>query len=180
MTEIPLLFLEFFKTGLFAVGGGLATIPYLMQMSQRYPHWFSAETLADMIAVSESTPGPLGINMATYVGYTVAGASGAFVSTFALILPSFIIILMIVKALKEFHSNRFVNACFKGLLPATTGLIAAAGLTILRMAIFNGESLELSLFALFLAILILTQIFNNLHPALYIGAAAVAGVVFKL
>ena len=87
-----LLFWEFFKTGLFAVGGGLATLPFLTQMSVSHPDWFTTQMLADMIAVSESTPGPIGVNMATYVGYTVAGIPGAIVATCSLVLPSLIII----------------------------------------------------------------------------------------
>jgi len=180
MTEIILLCFEFFKTGLFAVGGGLATIPYLAQMSQKYPHWFSLETLADMIAISESTPGPLGINMATYVGFAVAGPLGAFAATLSLVLPSFIVILLIVGAIKKFRDNGFVNAAFAGLRPATTGLIAAAGFVVLRMAIFDDGLLNETAFGLFFVILICIQIFKKVHPIAFIGAAAAAGVVFAL
>ena len=178
--EILRLCLEFFKTGLFAIGGGLATIPYLAEISNKYPHWFSLEVLADMIAVSESTPGPLGINMATYVGYTVSGYPGAFAATFSLVLPSFIIILLVIRVLKRFRDNRLVNAAFAGLRPATTGLIAAAGYIVLRFAVFIGDSLEISLLTLFIAILVCTQIFKKVHPIAYIGVSALAGVVFSL
>jgi len=178
--EILRLCLEFFKTGLFAIGGGLATIPYLAEISNKYPHWFSLEVLADMIAVSESTPGPLGINMATYVGYTVSGFPGAFAATFSLVLPSFIIILLVIRVLKRFRDNRLVNAAFAGLRPATTGLIAAAGYIVLRFAVFIGDSLEISLLTLFIAILVCTQIFKKVHPIAYIGVSALAGVVFSL
>lgn len=180
MTEIFLLCFEFFKIGLFAVGGGLAAIPYLTQMPQKYPHWFSLEALADMVAISESTPGPLGINMATYVGYTVAGLPGAFAATFFLVLPSFIVMAMIVGALKKFRRNQYVNAGFIAMLPTTTGLIAAAGFVMVRMAIFSGGSLETKLFVLFITMIICTQIFKKVHPIIYIGAAAMAGVVFHL
>ena len=88
------LFWEFFKTGLFAVGGGMATLPFLYSMSDA-TGWFTHAQLADMIAVSESTPGPIGVNMATYVGFSTAGVPGAVVATLGLITPSVIIILII-------------------------------------------------------------------------------------
>ena len=109
------LFIEFFKTGLFAVGGGLATLPFLQDMAVR-TGWFTTAQLADMVAVSESTPGPIGVNMATYVGFTVAGVPGALVATLGLITPSIIIILIIAAFLQAFRNNRFVNAAFYGLL----------------------------------------------------------------
>ena len=99
------LFWEFFKTGLFAVGGGLATLPFLYDMSAR-TGWFSGGQLADMLAVSESTPGPIGVNMATYVGYVTAGVGGAVVATLGLIAPSFLIVLVIAAFLKAFQDNR--------------------------------------------------------------------------
>ena len=81
------LFWEFFKTGLFSIGGGLATLPFLRQMGQRY-HWFTETELANMLAVSESTPGPIGVNMATYVGFTAGGIPGAVIATLGLVAPS--------------------------------------------------------------------------------------------
>ena len=83
MTILQLMY-EFFKTGLFSVGGGLATLPFLYEMSSRYPHWFTSADIADMIAISESTPGPIGINMSTYAGYTVAGILGGVLASFSL------------------------------------------------------------------------------------------------
>ena len=118
------LFIEFFKTGLFAVGGGLATLPFLQDMAVR-TGWFTTAQLADMVAVSESTPGPIGVNMATYVGFTVAGVPGALVATLGLIAPSIIIILIIAAFLQAFRNNRFVNAAFYGLRPASTAMVAA-------------------------------------------------------
>ena len=88
------LFWEFFKTGLFAVGGGLATLPFLQDMSGR-TGWFTHAQLADMLAVSESTPGPIGVNMATYVGFTTGGVGGALVATLGLVTPSVIVILIV-------------------------------------------------------------------------------------
>ena len=99
-----LLFYEFFKIGLFAIGGGLVTVPFLFDLTARYD-WFTTQELADMIAVSESTPGPLGVNMATYVGYSTAGIGGALAATVGLVAPSVIIIVMIAKLLRRFGSS---------------------------------------------------------------------------
>lgn len=111
------LFLEFFKTGLFAIGGGMATVPFLYSMSDK-TGWFTHAQLADMIAVGESTPGPIGVNMATYVGYTTAGVPGAIIATVGLVVPSVIIILLIAKVLQQFRQNKYVDAAFYGLRPA--------------------------------------------------------------
>ena len=123
------LFLEFFKAGLFAVGGGLATLPFLSDMATS-TGWFTHSQLADMVAVSESTPGPLGVNMATYVGYTVKGVPGAVIATLGLITPSVIIILIIALFLKSFRHNHFVEAAFECLRPASLGLITASGIAV--------------------------------------------------
>ena len=119
------LFYEFFKTGLFAVGGGLATLPFLYDMADR-TGWFTRPQLADMLAVSESTPGPIGVNMATYVGFITCGIPGAIISTLGLVTPSVIVILIIAAFLKAFRHNRYVEAAFYGLRPASTAMVAAA------------------------------------------------------
>ena len=118
------LFFEFFKAGLFAVGGGMATLPFMYDISTR-TGWFTHEMLADMIAVSESTPGPIGVNMATYVGFETAGIPGAVTATIGLVTPSVIVILLIARALKAFRENKTVEAGFYGLRPCSVGLIAA-------------------------------------------------------
>ena len=110
------LFFEFFKTGLFAVGGGLATIPFLADLGGR-TGWFTPGDLADMIAVSESTPGPIGVNMATYVGFRAAGIPGGIMATLGLVAPSVIIILIISLFLQKFRQNRAVDAVFKVCAP---------------------------------------------------------------
>ena len=129
------LYWEFFKTGLFAVGGGLATLPFLQNMAVS-TGWFTTAQLADMIAVSESTPGPLGINTATYVGFTTAGVPGAVVATLGLVSPSIIIILVVAAFLKAFRDSRTVQDVFYGLRPASMGLIAASGLSVVLMAFY--------------------------------------------
>ncbi len=186
------LFFEFFKTGLFAVGGGMATLPFLYDMSARHPDWFTTAQLADMIAVSESTPGPIGVNMATYVGFRTAGVLGGLITTLGLVAPSVIIILIVARVLKQFRENRYVDAAFYGLRPCSVGLIAAAGLLVVKIALFNpdayaasGALLDLFNFkALILAavLLVLTRAVKQtkkLHPIFFILGSALVGVVFS-
>ncbi len=185
------LFWEFFKTGLFAVGGGLATLPFLDRMVDT-TGWFTHSQLADMIAVSESTPGPIGVNMATYVGYLTAGIPGAVVATLGLAAPSVIIILLIARALKAFRDNKYVDAAFYGLRPCSIGLIAAAGLLVVKIALFHFDAYKLSgalgdLFnwkAIVLAVLlvVLTRFvkpLKKLHPIFFILGSALVGVLFS-
>ena len=189
------LFYEFFKTGLFAIGGGLATLPFLYNLSDK-TGWFTHTDLTNMIAVSESTPGPIGINTATYVGFTVKGLPGAIVATLGLVTPSIIIILIIACFLKAFRNSRLVDAAFYGLRPASTGLIAAAGLPVLVTSLLTVDSLYALLsggmtasmikwpaVALAVVIYVLTNHVKKtkgLHPILFIAFAAVVGVVFHL
>ena len=121
------LFWEFFKIGLFAVGGGMATIPFLYDLSDR-TGWFTYTQLADMIAISESTPGPIGVNMATYVGYEMSGVLGSISTTLGFVAPSIIIIVIVSIFLQKFRNNRYVESAFYGLRPASSGLIASAAL----------------------------------------------------
>lgn len=186
------LFYEFFKTGLFAVGGGMATLPFLYDMSARHPDWFSTSQLADMIAVSESTPGPIGVNMATYVGFHTAGIFGGLVATLGLAAPSVIVILIVARVLKQFRDNRYVDAAFYGLRPCSVGLIAAAGILVVKIAMFNFDAYAASgslpdLFnfkALILAavLLVLTRgvkATKKLHPIVFILGSALAGIAFS-
>lgn len=185
------LFWEFFKTGLFAVGGGMATLPFLYDIADR-TGWYTAAQLADFIAVSESTPGPIGVNMATYVGFTTGGVPGALVATLGLVSPSVIIILLIARALQKFRQNRYVDAAFYGLRPCSVGLIAAAGLLVVKISLFDFELFKqtgaaLDLFkgkALLLAalLLVLTNAVKRtkkLHPIVFILGSAVLGIVFS-
>ena len=186
------LFFEFFKTGLFAVGGGMATLPFLYDMSARHPDWFSTAQLADMIAVSESSPGPIGVNMATYVGFRTAGVLGGLITTLGLVTPSVIIILLIARVLKQFRENKYVDAAFYGLRPCSVGLIAAAGLLVVKIALFDFDAYALSgaisdLFrvkALILTavLLVLTRAVKatkKLHPIFFILGSALVGVIFS-
>ncbi|MBQ7544692.1 MAG: chromate transporter [Synergistaceae bacterium] len=178
------LFWEFFQTGLFAVGGGMATLPFLYSISDR-TGWFTHQQLADMIAVSESTPGAIGVNMATYSGYITAGLPGALISTTGLITPSIIVILLIAAFLNAFHENKYVVGAFYGLRPASCAMITAAGLILARVVFFGGDFANgLSIKPLVLAgvLLVFTHIITftkKLHPVTWIAFAAVMGIVFK-
>ena len=185
------LFWEFFKTGLFAVGGGMATLPFLYDISAR-TGWFTTAQLADMIAVSESTPGPIGVNMATYVGFLTAGIPGAIVATLGLVTPSILVILIVARVLAAFRQNKYVDAAFYGLRPCSLGLIAAAGVLVLRVALLNtalyaetGVILDLfnwKAIALAAVLLVLTRFVRQtkkLHPIFFILASALAGIVLS-
>lgn len=182
------LFFEFFKTGLFAVGGGYATLPFLMEIAEKYP-WFSKADLTDMIAISESTPGPLGINMSTFAGFKTAGIPGALLATFALVLPSYIVIVIIAAFLKKFNDNRYVQAAFTGLRPAVVGLITYAIWEILVLVILpegtkNGILSSLNITAvLLIAVMFGLQFIpklKNTHPVIWIAIGAILGIVLKL
>lgn len=185
-----LCFWEFFKTGLFAVGGGLATIPFLQEMAEKYPDWFTKEELTNFIAISESTPGPIGINIATYAGYKIAGPLGSVVCTFSLVLPSFLIILLVAKVLDKFKTNPIVQGAFGGIRPATTSLILAATLTTFAEVLIDIDAISSvkTFFAsidpiavcLFAVILVAAIFLKKLHPIVFIVAGAVAGIALKM
>ena len=185
------LFWEFFKTGLFAVGGGMATLPFMYDISDK-TGWFTHSMLADMVAVSESTPGPIGVNMSTYVGFVTGGIPGAVIATVGLVTPSVIVILLIARVLKAFRENQYVDAGFYGLRPCSVGLIAAAGVLVVKLALFNtelyastGAIADLFNFkALILAAVLLVATryikkLKGLHPIVFILASAVIGIVFS-
>lgn len=179
------LWWEFFKIGMFSVGGGMATLPFLYDMSDR-TGWFTYNQIADMLAVSESTPGPIGINMATYTGFTTAGFPGSLAATLGIITPGIIIVLLIVAVLEKFRRNKYVESAFYGLRPASTGLIAAAGVLVVEIALLNMDAEKLVGFfnikAIVLAaiLLVLTRWVKptkKLHPIVFIAASALAGVL---
>lgn len=182
------LFYEFFKIGLFSVGGGLAALPFLYHIAERYD-WLSSSSIPDMVAISQSTPGPLGVNMSTYVGFNAAGVPGALVATFALALPSFIIIVSIARILSKFNENFYVKSAFYGLRPAVTGLIVAAGWEIFKVSIFMVDKFSVTKnladminlkAAILAAVLYYLIVKFDKHPIFYIAGAAVCGIIFKL
>lgn len=179
------LFLEFFQIGLFAIGGGPATIPFLMDIPSRHD-WYRVEDVANMLAVSESTPGPIGINMATYAGFNAAGLPGGIVATLSLVLPSLIVIILIAKLLDNFSNNKYVNSSFGMIRPAVTGLIATAVWGIFRTTIFNAKDGSFQFpVAQFIVVLVIFGLMNvkrlkKLHPAVWILFGAILGIVWGL
>ena len=178
---------EFFKTGLFSVGGGLATLPFLYSMSAK-TGWFTMMDISNMIAISESTPGPMGINMATYVGFTSFGIIGTFLAPLSLVLPSVIVIILVAKILDRFKESRLVANVFSGLRPASTALIASAGISVALMALFHvenfiglsGLSAVFNYKAILLAVVMYIAIKKfDKHPIVYILAYAVIGILFQ-
>lgn len=194
------LYYEFFKTGLFAIGGGMATLPFLHDIGET-TGWYTQTQLMNMLAVSESTPGPIGINMATYVGYTVGGIPGAIIATIGEVTPSIIVILIVAMMLKKFRDSKYVGDAFYGLRPASTGLIGAACVSVIlevltgietatpEGGIFNRFTLPGGWGSLFnwrgvILAAVLVVLTNGVkkvkdwHPIVFIALSAVVGVVF--
>ena len=180
---------EFFKAGLFAVGGGMATIPFLQAMGEKYGY-FTSKELLDMIAVSESTPGAIGINMATFAGIKAYGPIGGILATLSLVTGPIIIILIIARMILAFKNSKIVKDAFTTLRPATAGLILGAMATVLIITLVDVESFRqtgnlLLLFrpipiALFAAFTFILFKFKDLSPLWIIVAGAGLGVVLGL
>ncbi|HIT32935.1 MAG TPA: chromate transporter [Candidatus Enterenecus stercoripullorum] len=180
------LFWEFFKVGLFSIGGGMATIPFLTDLGER-TGWFTSGQLADMIAVSESTPGPMGVNTATYVGFTIAGIPGGVIATLGLICPSIIVILIIAKFLRRFRQSKAVDGVFYGLRAASVALITAAMLQVAQIALIStgaAGTFAVNWIAVALALVIFVLIqftpLKKLHPICFIALSAVVGIVLQM
>lgn len=197
MTMFIWLVIEFFKTGLFAVGGGLATLPFLYEIAGKYD-WLDPSMMGDMIAVSESTPGPIGVNMATYAGFNAGsgyggfgyGVLGAVSATFALVLPSLIVIIIVAKFLNKFNENKLVKNAFDGLRPTVCGLIAAAAISVFESACLDVEKYKLTkkivdlidekAVAMFIVFFVFSSIAKKCHPIFLIIPAAIIGIILKM
>ena len=183
------LFFRFFTVGLFSVGGGLATLPFLQKMGEA-TGWFGAAQISDMVAISESTPGPLGVNMATYVGFQVAGVPGALVGVLGLIAPSVIVILVVAHFLRRFRDSKYVGWAFYGLRAASLGLIVAACWAVMKIALWNADafaqtgsvfqSLRYESIVLCVLVFVGVQCFKKIHPIVFIAIAAAAGIGWHL
>lgn len=181
------LFLVFFRIGLFAVGGGLATLPFLQEIVHKYG-WITTEELMDMIAISESTPGPIGINTATFVGNKTAGLLGGTVATLGIVTPSIVIIVIIAHYFSKFSERPIVKSAFSGIRPAVSGLIGAAGFEVAKIALLSIDSYKINKnikdllnfkeIVFFIIIFYLIRRLNK-HPISYILVAAVVGILFK-
>jgi chromate transporter len=167
------LFLEFFKIGLFSVGGGLATIPFLQEMVEKY-HWITSQDLLDIIAIAESTPGPIGINAATFVGYKAVGITGGIMAVIGIVTPSIIIIILISKALEKFKQSPLVEHGFYGIRPVVAGLILAAGMHVAQIALIDIRAYSV----LVIAFIAIKKI--KVHPILYIIGGAIIGMILKM
>ncbi len=189
--HLLLLFIEFFKTGLFAVGGGLATVPFIRDMGATYG-WITEAEIANIIAIAESTPGPIGVNAATYVGYLVCGVPGAILATLGLVTPSVIIIVLIAKAIKKYYDSHLVQSLFRALRPAAIGLITAAGFSLLLTALgvkanflqfrFSADwysLLKLGIYGAFLFFAFWKKT-AKIHPLFFILAGGAIGAILAL
>lgn len=190
------MFVRFFFVGLFSVGGGLATLPFLTDMAET-TGWFTQMDISNMVAISESTPGPLGVNMATYIGYQVAsdfgmgyGILGSIIATVGLVTPSLIVILIISKVLMKFRDSKLVQYCFYGLRAASVGLITAACLGVAKIAYYNSELvteggsflMAVDCKSIILSVLIFIGVtkFKKIHPIAFIAMAAAVGIIFQM
>lgn len=190
------LFIRFFFVGLFAVGGGLATLPFLTAMGET-TGWFTSMDISNMIAISESTPGPLGINMATYIGYQIGsqygipvGFIGSLVASIGVVTPSLIVIMIVSKVLEKFRDSKFVEYTFYGLRAASVGLIASACLGVAKIAFFSSEvfaesgnlfmAVDYKSIILSVLIFIGVKCFKKVHPIVFILISAVIGIIFKM
>ena len=182
------LFYNFFITGLFSIGGGLATLPFLYDLSDK-TGWFTHADLANMLAVSESTPGAIGINMSTYVGFEVASLPGGIIATLGLISPGILIILVVAKILEKFRQNRYVQWGLYGLRAASIALISAAGLSVIQISLIHYKLIgasgisaldifEVKGIILAAAILFASHKWKKIHPVIWIAIAAAAGIIF--
>jgi len=182
--KLLLLYIEFFQIGLFSIGGGLATLPFLYKLADKYD-WLSVEMVGNIQAVAQTLPGAIGVNMSAYTGYLCSGIAGAVIAPLALISPSIIVIVIIARILQSFKENNAVKAVFLGLRPAACGLISTAGFFAIRLSLYNAqavnfyEKIRFREGILFAALLLLVFRFKK-HPIIYIAAAGIAGVILKL
>lgn len=163
------LFLEFFHIGLFSFGGGYATLPFLYHIAD-VQKWYTAKQLTDMIAVSSITPGPVGVNVATFAGFATSGILGSLVATTAVVLPSYVLVIIVSKLLEKFKENRYVQAAIYGLKPAGCGLLAAVG------AGMFAENLSFLGFLLF-GVLFYISFTKKKDPLFYLAVSAVVGLL---
>ncbi len=185
MTTYLLMCWEFFKTGLFAIGGGLATLPFLREISLKY-NWYTLSELSNMIAIGNATPGPIGVNMATYAGFTTGGVGGGVLATLAMIVPSFVVVLIVASVLDKFRNSLCVEGAFKGLRPAVIAMISIALIELGREVFVKSDVLlwyhavSIKHIILFAGLFVLSKLQKKNNILLYITIGAVAGIVFKM
>ena len=177
------LFITFFKIGLFTFGGGYAMIPLITEEVVT-KNWLIPEQLLDFIAISESTPGPFAINIATFIGFNQQGVLGSIFSTAGVILPSFIIILIIAKAFHRFASNKYVIGFLKGVKPIVVGVIFSVAITFLLKSIFHitiydikDIEFEWATVLIFLVVIAMTRIWKKIHPVFIVLVSGILGLI---
>jgi chromate transporter len=182
--NILVLYFEFFKIGVFAVGGGLATLPFLFQMADNYD-WLTREMVGNFLAIAQSAPGPMGVNMAAQTGFHASGVSGGFAAALGLISPAIVVISIIARMLRSFRENKIVASVFCGLRPAAAGLLAAAGFGALKLALYNQDAsvwyelLRPRECAIFAVLFLLIRKLKG-HPVMYVALGAAAGIALGL
>jgi chromate transporter len=175
--------MEFVKIGLFSIGGGLATLPFLFDLAARYD-WLSPERLGDFLAIAQSAPGAGGVNMAVQAGFAAAGVPGAFIAPLGLVSAPVVVIIVVARMLDYFKKNRILGAVFSGLRPAAVGLISAAAFEVWKLSLYDGTALVWYKMlrpreAVFFTVLFVLIWKFKKHPVVYIAAAGIAGIVFK-
>lgn len=168
-----LLGIEFFKIGLFSFGGGYATIPFLYHIAQEYG-WYTVDELTQMVAVASITPGPVGINVATYAGLKTAGVLGSLFATVTEMIPSLIFVLIVSKLLKKFSDNFYVKAIISTLKPISCALLTSVAIGLLKPSIGDLKGMIL------LAVLLLMSWKSKKDPLFYIAIAAVVGAILAI
>ena len=184
------LFATFFKIGLFAIGGGLATLPFLFEIADNSSGinaggWLTREMIGNMLAVAQSSPGAIGANLSAYVGLSYAGIPGGYVAAFGLVAPSIIIIIIVARMLNAFKENAIVKSLFGGFRPAAAGLLSAVGFGAIALSLWNAAAPEWYEYIRWKETIIFAVLFFLIyrykkHPVLYIAAAGVTGIVLKL
>ena len=188
--KLLFLFTTFFRIGLFAIGGGLATLPFLFELADSLTGinsggWLTRELIGNMLAVAQSLPGAIGANLSAYTGFRYAFVPGAYVAALGLIAPSIIIIIIVARTLKAFKENGVVKSLFAGFRPAAAGLLSAAGFGAIALSLWNGASSVWYEFIrwketlIFLILFFLVFKFKK-HPIIYIISAGAIGVILKL
>jgi len=178
------LFAVFFRTGLFAIGGGLATLPFIFELADNSV-WLTRESIGNMLAIAQSAPGAIGVNLAACIGFKYSGISGGLMAALGLVTPSIIVIIIAARMLEAFRENRIIKILFTSFRPAAAGLLSSAGLSAIVLSLWNAaaprwyEFLRWKEFLLFALIFFLVVKFKK-HPVLYIAAAGAAGVILKL
>lgn len=181
------LYFEFLKIGMFAIGGGFTAIPFIRQLAEKYG-WITEKQILDMIAISESTPGSMSVNSATFVGNKTVGILGGLIATAGVVTPSIIIILLIAHYFLKFCEAPTIKSMFSGIRPAVTGLIAAVGFEIARIVLLSIDKLKITSTissvlnikaTILFGVVLFLMIKYKKHPIIYLLGLAIVGIIFK-